>query len=206
MKISILCPDHPIYPYLEDWKDSSLDEVELIQIKEDLTDGDILFLISCNEIIQSEYLDCFTHNLVIHASDLPNGKGWSPHIWQILKGRKEICVSLIEARESVDSGDIWKQKTFKLEGHELYNEINDLLFKTELKLMDYAVENYKTVVPVKQKEGGSYYRKRTPADSELDPDKSIAEQFDLLRVADPERFPAFFKLRGCTYELNIRKP
>lgn len=205
MKISVLCPKHPIWSRLLEWRNNSPHEVDLVHQKEDLTDGDILFLISCNEIIKSEYLDCFTHSLVIHASDLPNGRGWSPHIWQILKGRKEICVSLIDAREPVDSGDIWEQDILKLEGHELYDEINDLLFKIELSLMDYAVDNYKTIIPLVQRKGGSHYSKRTPADSEIDIDKSIAEQFDLLRVSDPDRYPAFFKLHGFTYEISIKK-
>ena len=34
--------------------------------------------------------------------------------------------------------------------------------------------------------------KRTPADSEIDPGKSILEQFNLLRIVDSERYPAFF--------------
>jgi len=51
----------------------------------------------------------------------------------------------------------------------------------------------------------SYYRRRTPDDSRLDPSRSIAEQFDLLRVADPQRFPAFFDLRGHRYVVRIEK-
>ena len=42
-------------------------------------------------------------------------------------------------------------------------------------------------------------------DSRLDPSRSIAEQFDLLRVADPQRFPAFFDLRGHRYLVRLKK-
>jgi methionyl-tRNA formyltransferase len=33
----------------------------------------------------------------------------------------------------------------------------------------------------------------------------LAEQFDLLRVVDSERFPAFFEYRGRRYKLKIEK-
>ncbi len=37
----------------------------------------------------------------------------------------------------------------------------------------------------------SYYRRRRAADSQLDPHCSLAEQFNLLRVVDNQRYPAF---------------
>jgi methionyl-tRNA formyltransferase len=35
--------------------------------------------------------------------------------------------------------------------------------------------------------------------------KTIAEQFDLLRVVDNLRYPAFFDHRGKRYRLTIKK-
>jgi len=72
--------------------------------------------------------------------------------------------------------------------------------------MDYAVENFETIQPRPQDDvTPTYYGKRTPKDSMIDPLQSIAEQFDLLRVADYERFPAFFDFRGKRYEINLKK-
>jgi methionyl-tRNA formyltransferase len=71
--------------------------------------------------------------------------------------------------------------------------------------MDWAVNNFYRVKPKKQRGKATYYRKRTPADSALDPKKSLASQFESLRVADPERYPAFFDFRGHRYTINIRK-
>ena len=44
------------------------------------------------------------NNLVIHASDLPQGKGWSPMPWQIAEGRNDIVFTLFEAVAGVDAG------------------------------------------------------------------------------------------------------
>jgi len=53
-------------------------------------------------------------NLVVHESDLPRGKGFAPVKWQILDGKKEIPVCLLETTEQVDSGDILGKYTFNL--------------------------------------------------------------------------------------------
>ena len=42
-------------------------------------------------------------------------------------------------------------------------------------------------------------------DSELDINKSINSQFNLLRICDNKRYPAFFRKHGFTYKLQIEK-
>jgi methionyl-tRNA formyltransferase len=210
MKVSILCSStaHPVYPRLEQWVRSAAanHSVELVREKKHLTGGELLFLISCHEIISAGDRQKYGVTLVIHASDLPEGRGWSPHIWQILEGKNRIVVSLIEAQEPVDSGAIWAQRDLVLEGHELSDEINERLFAIEIELMEHALEIAGSGTPVRQDDRPpSHYRRRTPEDSRLDPSRSIAEQFDLLRVADPQRFPAFFDLRGHRYLVRIEK-
>jgi methionyl-tRNA formyltransferase len=210
MKISVLCSStsHPVYLHLQSWvkSASARHNVELVQEKAQLTGGDILFLISCHEIISSRDRRKYAASLVIHASDLPEGRGWSPHVWQILEGRQDIVVSLIEAQDELDAGPIWAQRHLMLEGHELSDEINSKLFAVELDLMDHALEMAGRATPVPQdSRTPSYYRRRTPEDSRLDPHRSIAEQFDLLRVVDPCRFPAFFDFRGHRYLVRIEK-
>ena len=96
MKIDIICSDdcHPIYPFLLDWvsvKDETYD-VELFQSSHNVVGGDILFLISCSELIKLEVRNKYRKCFVIHASNLPKGRGWSPHVWQILDGEeKDMC-------------------------------------------------------------------------------------------------------------------
>lgn len=210
MKISILCSSssHPVYRHLEQWAAvaRASHEVELLQKKAELSGGDILFLISCHEIISAQDRARYGASLVIHASDLPLGRGWSPHIWQILEGSHDIVVSLLEAEDQVDTGAIWAQRHMVLEGHELYDEINAKLFAIEMDLMSDAVAVEARRAPVRQDDRTpTYYRRRGPEDSRLDPNRPIAEQFDLLRVVDPQRFPAFFDLRGHRYVVRIEK-
>ncbi len=210
MKISIICSDrnHPIFPYLMSWKSSRNinHEIRLVESSDEICeDGDILFLVSCMQIITSKVRKRFRACLVIHASDVPKGRGWSPLTWQIMEGRNSVTVSMLEAEDNVDSGAVWCKREISFQGHELLDEMNDVLFHAELQLMDYAIENLYTVQPVPQTGDPSYYRRRTPEDSRLNIHETIAEQFNLLRVVDNERYPAFFEHLGCRYQILIKK-
>lgn len=211
MKISFLCndPRHPVNDYLYAWikKNNSKHEIELVRQKKDLSRGDILFLISCTEIINSQDRMAYINCLVIHASDLPKGRGWSPHIWSILEGKEELTLTLLEASNKVDSGKIWKKLNFQVPKHALWNEINAQLFEKEIELIDFAVGNFKSVLAKSQAPDiePTYYPKRTPNDSEIDPYKSIESQFDKIRVCDPDRFPAYIELYGERYKLILEK-
>ena len=211
MKISFLCndPRHPVNDYLYAWikKNNSKHEIELVRQKKDLSGGDILFLISCTEIINSQDRMAYINCLVIHASDLPKGRGWSPHIWSILEGKEELTLTLLEANNKIDSGKIWKKLNFQVPKHALWNEINAQLFEKEIELIDFAVGNFKSVSAKSQAPDiePTYYPKRTPNDSEIDPYKSIESQFDKIRVCDPDRFPAYIELYGERYKLILEK-
>ena len=210
MKLSILCSSrqHPVYRHLENWValKRRKHEVELKNRAADLSGGDILFLISCHELISPQVRKRYAAALVIHASDVPKGRGWSPLVWQILEGQNNITVTMMEAADMVDSGDIWGQTQISLSGSELLDEINELLFAAELKLMDEAIQGFERIVPRPQnREVATFYRRRTIEDSRLDVHKTLAEQFDLLRICDPERYPCYFDYRGRRYKLKIEK-
>ena len=211
MNITIFCSDssHPVNTYLQDWinKIKGIHLVRLVHSRQELTEGDFLFLVSCSELVPLEYRENYLHTLVLHASDLPVGRGWSPHVWDIVQGKGEITLSLLEAADKVDTGRIWLKCKILVEKTALWTDINRLLFEAEIKLMNKVVENYKKIKPYPQDEGiePTYYRRRTPRDSLVDPFLSIAEQFDLIRVCDPDRFPAWFMLHGQKYKLVVEK-
>jgi methionyl-tRNA formyltransferase len=179
--------------------------VSIVHDKKEMVGGDIVFLLSCFQLIQKEYLALYTHNIVVHASDLPNGKGWSPMTWQILDGKNVIPLTLFEAVEQMDAGNFYLKDEITLHGSELIDELRDKLGKkiAEMCLLFVGCAEY---MKGKEQEGKStFYRRRTPADSELDINRTINEQFNLLRVADNDRYPAFFIKNGVKYILSIRK-
>lgn len=178
-------------------------EVYVLFSHDDVKEGDVLCLLSCEDRFNDLQLN--KHNLVVHESDLPGGKGWSPLTWQVLEGKNIIPVTLIEATENVDSGDIYAKEFIHLEGHELLDEIKNQQGLKTIKLINDFIENYPSVKATSQEGESTYYPKRTPKDSKLNINKSIKEQFNLLRVCDNERYPAFFEFKGVNYMIKIYK-
>ncbi|PJC86300.1 UDP-glucuronic acid dehydrogenase [Vibrio sp. HA2012] len=211
MKVTIICnnPQHPVYSYLEKWKkeNSNSYDIELLTTVKDVSDHrDILFLVSCSEIVHHSIRNMFRYSLVLHASDLPEGRGWSPYIWDILNGKDTLTLSLLNVEDPVDTGDIWQKKQIRLRGNELYDEINHKLFIAELELMSWACESIESSIAQPQSDiVGSYHRKRTPEDSKLDADASIRSQFNLLRICDPDRYPAYVIINDTKYNIRLEK-
>lgn len=167
---------------------------------------DIVFILSYHKIIPQNILKKNQHNIVIHASNLPKGKGWAPLFWQVLEGKNEIVFTMFEAGCGVDDGDIYMQKTLKLDGYELNSELREKQANLTIQMCKefiYKYDLYKNPTP--QSGDESFYPKRTPKDSELDINKTIKEQFNMLRIVDNEEYPAFFEIDGHEYLLKIEK-
>lgn len=172
--------------------------------EENVEKGDILIFLSYEKIFHQLSLN--KHNLVIHESDLPKGRGMSPLTWQILEGSNKIPITLLEATEKVDAGVIYKRDFIFLEGHELLSEIKDKQGWATINLVIWFVENYPQSSQGQQQNGTpSFYKRRTEVDSKLDIEKSISDQFNLLRVCDNNRYPAYFEKNGIKYKILIEK-
>ncbi len=208
MKIQIIC-DNP-NSWMIDYLPSIINEihkfsnnVKLCSNHEQIEPGDILFLLSCEKKLDN--LDLNKFNLVVHESDLPRGKGWSPLTWQILEGKNIIPITLLEAHDEIDSGNIYFQEFIQLDGHELVDELRAKQVNSTINLMIKFLENYPSVYSYPQQGSSSFYHRRKPIDSRLDIQKSILEQFNLLRVSDNERYPAFFEHLNNKYIIKIEK-
>ncbi len=165
----------------------------------------MLFLLACKTVLKKEHLALNTNNLVIHPSKLPEGRGSAALVWKILEGGNEIFITLFEANEKIDRGDIYFQESIRFEGHELSDEIRNIQGRKTVELVLQFVEQYPDIKAVKQTGKGSFYPKRNPDHSRLDLDKTIRDQFELLRVVDNARYPAFFEFRRHKYIIKIFK-
>lgn len=212
MRINIL-NDNPkswIVGYIEELKDLlfSLNyKVNHCTRHCELLEAELTFIIGCEQIVEEKYLHLSKHNLVIHGSALPQGRGMSPVTWQILEGKNEIPITLFEAGRDFDSGDIYIQRVIDFNGTELIDELRHKQAITVISMILEFVSQYPKILETRREQTGkeSIYRRRTPADSELDVNKSIVDQFNLLRVVDNYRYPAFFKHLGETYYIKITK-
>ncbi len=167
--------------------------------------NDIVFIINYTRILDKKFLNNNKRNIVIHASKLPKDKGFAPMQNQILRGKNKIFFSLIEAAESVDSGKIYFSSKIKLKGHELNEELRNLQAREIINLIEKFLKRYPNVIGKKQSGLSTFNKKRTPKDSKININKSIKSQFNLIRIADNNRYPLFFKHKKFKYILKVYK-
>jgi methionyl-tRNA formyltransferase len=207
MKIDIVISDrkHPLWTTVSNWAERHQDhQINLLNELAQAEGGDFLVMIACHEIAKPAVRGRYRRSFVSHASDLPEGRGWSPAVWDILEGKDRIVLTLIEATDQVDAGGVLHKFRASVKPTDLHDDINRMLGELVLGALDFILKNA-DMEPVPQTGNPTWHRKRAPADSELDPSRSIASQFNLLRVCDPDRYPAFFELFGERFELIIRK-
>lgn len=210
MKIQILTDDRSSwfvpfgYQLMERLK-ALRHQVDYVFNKMDLEANDICFLLSCSRLVTEQTLHLSRHNIVVHASNLPEGKGFSPLQWQILEGRSEIVLTLFEAVEACDAGPYYLKERLQFNGTELYDELREKLASKIINMCLEFSQNMYSLTPIQQTGKGSVYLRRTDKDDELDVNKTIAAQFNHLRVADNEKHPLYFHYRGCKYVIKVYK-
>jgi methionyl-tRNA formyltransferase len=114
---------------------------------------------------------------------------------------------LIEAEDKVDSGVIYAQEWIDFEGHELLDELHNKQALATINLCKMFVDAHPFITDRQNTQTGveSFYPRRRPADSLLDVNDSLTNQFNLLRVVDNYSYPAFFEYSGYRYEIHIKK-
>jgi methionyl-tRNA formyltransferase len=214
MKIAIFCEikDSFFHDYLESLKNKlkKYDKVSIFtNYNQQKSKNDLAFFISCRSKILEKHLKKNKLNLVIHPSKLPDGKGSGIISWKILENKKKLWISFFRPKlENFDCGDILMQDYFLLEGDELCDEIRAKQAKKTIEMCEKIILNLKRkkIKFFKQKILRSkFYRIRNPNDSKININKDLNSQFNLLRVSDNERYPAFFYKKGKKYILKIFK-
>ncbi len=170
---------------------------------DDIKHFDIVFILGYTKILDKSFLDSNALTLLVHESDLPKGKGFSPVQWQVLEGKRIIPVCLIEATKKVDSGDIFETSIIELSGYELFPEIREKQAFATIEVIKRFLVKYPDNMRIKQIGEETYYRRRNMSDDALDIDKTIREQFNHFRIANNDEYPLYFIIDGHKYYLKI---
>jgi methionyl-tRNA formyltransferase len=192
--------NHPSYDIMHDC--AMANDIDITASLADCTGGDFLFLVSCTSIVPKSVRDLYKHTLVLHASDLPEGRGWSPWVWAIREGATEIVVSMLEAEDKVDSGAIWRKQAISIDKTAIYEDIAEKLAHAQVWLIEWALA-WPHTIGQPQAGRSTACRKLTDSDSELH--IWLDDHWDTLRTCDPERFPAWFEYNGQRYNIRIER-
>jgi|LauGreDrversion4_2_1035121.scaffolds.fasta_scaffold19034_3 UDP-2,4-diacetamido-2,4,6-trideoxy-beta-L-altropyranose hydrolase len=168
--------------------------------------ADVCVVLGYTQILNSKARDKFRSVVVVHESPLPEGRGWSPMTWRVLEGIKEMTLTLFEAADDVDSGDIYLQSQVALTGVELIEDLRRVQASESFRLIEKFLSAFPKILGSGQAQVGnpSYYPRRHPVDSRCSSASTIDEIFDLLRVSDPDKYPVTFEKNGQIFTLTIK--
>ena len=171
----------------------------------DVSNEDICFILSCTKILKKDFLDNHKHNIVVHASDLPKGKGFTPMKWQVLEGKNDIPLTLFEAVEACDAGPYYFKDVIHFEGFEMLGEMQEIMGNKIIEMCCQFVQHCDEYEPIEQAGESTYYRRFCKDDDFLDINMSIKDAFLRFRIADFERFPLYFDNEGHMYSLTVKR-
>ena len=170
-------------------------------------DFDITLMLSYYKIIPPKYLNITKYNLVVHESNLPKGRGFSPLYHQIIEGKTLITFSIFECLKEMDSGKIYLKKKFYFSPTLIYNEIKERQLDSALILFDMFIKKIKNkknyIKSIDQKEKPSYFKKFKSTASKIDITKTIKSQINIMRTRDNNNFPSYFYYKKRKFIIKL---
>ena len=185
------------------WKKSKI----ITSYKKISKNYEVTAILSYYRIIPEKYLYISKHNIVVHESNLPFGRGFSPLFRQIAKGKKKIIFTLFKCSTKMDEGYYYLKKSFYFDDNLLYDEIKIKQIGYAKILIEKFISNLKKkkLTLKRQKGKPTYFRKLNKNDSKIDINKSINSQFNKMRTKDNNNFPNFFYFRKRKYILKLSR-
>jgi methionyl-tRNA formyltransferase len=152
-------------------------------------------------IVRKAFLDAFADGVVnLHGGPLPHYRGGSPLNWQILRGEREIGISVMFTDEGVDTGPVLARDSFPLGPDETIDEVvAKTLPRFERLLLGVLEANRRGALRPEPQDPAQarYFAKRLPEDGFVDWRTMTAQQVhDLVRALSGSYPGAFGFHRG----------
>ena len=143
--------------------------------------------------------------VVIHSSDLPDGKGWAPIYHAFSEQKNEYVMSAIYAVDEVDAGDIIAQVRFNIVPEYTAGFIKCLDNELSLLVINKILEQWSNQKPLAVRQIGqeSYRKRRYPSDNEVDLSQPLQCSLSHLRGVEADS-PAFFYFENIKYLIEVR--
>jgi len=150
-------------------------------------DPEIIFFPDWSWIIPENIINNYKC-VCIHESNLPKFRGGSPIQNQIIRGVTTTKSTAFLMNNKLDGGDILLQKKLSLKGS--INEIFERMIQNDYEMIIKIIN--KKIHPKKQKGRSTYFKRRTPKDSELkNLDHSKNFLYNFIRMLE-EPYPNAF--------------
>lgn len=131
--------------------------------------------------------------IIFHMTDLPFGRGGSPLQNLIMRGIYETKITALRCVEEIDAGPIYLKKPFTL-----FGSASEIFLRATKVIEEMIVEIVKKLPEPKSQIGDPIlFKRRKPAEGNLDKAESLDQIFDLIRMLDADGYPRAFIDIGC---------
>lgn len=181
-------------------------EIKLITQREELDSEmlekffpDYIFFPHWSYIIPAKVYERF-NCVVFHMTDLPFGRGGSPLQNLIVRGMHETMLSAIKVVKNLDAGPVYLKKQLSLDGsaQEIFLRASTLIFEEMMPQFFCG-----TLTPIPQQGEPTFFKRRTPEQSELKDTLNLEQIYDYIRMLDAEGYPNAY-IRMGKYKLTFQ--
>jgi UDP-4-amino-4-deoxy-L-arabinose formyltransferase/UDP-glucuronic acid dehydrogenase (UDP-4-keto-hexauronic acid decarboxylating) len=162
---------------------------------------DFLFSFYYRHMLSQAILDIpRAGGLNLHGSLLPKYRGRAPINWVLVNGEQETGVTLHYMTEKPDAGDIVCQQVVPIHGDDTASILNAKMVKAAGEMLDECLPQLISGTASRTPQdhrAATYFGRRTPADGEIDWNRSSGEISNLVRAVT-RPYPGAFTFRGQT--------
>jgi|TARA_B110000037_G_scaffold188986_1_gene220843 methionyl-tRNA formyltransferase len=167
--------------------------------------AEMLFLLGYTSKFKTSKYKKIKNFFLVHESNLPIGRGWSPVKYQLLANKSKIKCCLISCEDPIDSGDIYETGTLNIDKTDLYDDIKIKQYKVTINLITRLIKKYPNIKSKKQKGKATWYKKLSSDDDKLNFNESISSQFNKIRSTDYHNYQNYFFINNKKFYLRISK-
>ncbi|WP_415938425.1 methionyl-tRNA formyltransferase [Streptomyces sp. 039-1] len=187
------------------------DDPELLAALRD-AEPDIIVANNWRTVLPPEVFDLPPHGtLNVHDSLLPAYAGFSPLIWALINGEREVGVTAHRMNAELDAGDVLLQRAVPVGPADtvtdLFHRTVDLITPVVTESLDLIASGRAHWIP-QDRSRASFFHKRSPEDSRIDWTWP-AEDLERLVRAQSDPYPnAFTHHRGerlCIVEATVSR-
>jgi methionyl-tRNA formyltransferase len=172
--------------------------------------GCVLLSVGFPYLLQQPLLSLFKLCLNVHPTLLPQYRGPTSLAYVFINHERETGSTVHLIDSGMDTGSIVLQKKIPITLFDTLRSIQRKLYEMEPDLVSDAFLLLKTpgFAPIMQDEtkASIYSKRRIPADSIVDPSKSLLDLYDEIRACDPNDFPAYFIVDGQKVCIKLWRP
>ena len=160
-------------------------------------------------LIAADLLTLFQPALNVHPTLLPRYRGPTSAAYILINNESQSGSTVHHMTAEMDRGDIVAQSRVPISAFDTVRSMQRKVYASEPQLIMDALAAVESGLPARPQDeslASEFPRKRTPADSEIDPSLPLLSLFNQIRACDPDDFPAFFHYQGEKVCIRLWRP